>query len=156
MSKMDLILDAGYVPEMDDLTEYINQPARELWIDLNMFIQQKYNARSKITYSKCSGKPGWNLKYQKSGKSICTLYPEKNRFIALVVITIDLLPYIEGISYEFEAGVRETIKNAKPFNGTLWLMLAIENTAILENVKQLLIIKQPAQKSGKQKIRSDG
>ncbi|WP_423245054.1 DUF3788 family protein [Heliorestis acidaminivorans] len=26
-----------------------------------------------MTYSKCSAQPGWNVKYKKSGKSLCTL-----------------------------------------------------------------------------------
>jgi hypothetical protein len=27
---------------------------------------------------------GWNIKYQKSGKSICTIYPQQGYFLALV------------------------------------------------------------------------
>ena len=31
-------------------------------------------------------------------KSLCTLYPEKDSFVVLIVITLDLLPVIEGLS----------------------------------------------------------
>jgi hypothetical protein len=76
MVEKDIILDGSHMPAYDEIVDYINLPAQELWRQINHFIQQRYSATPKIMYSKCSGKPGWNVKYQKSGKSLCTLYPE--------------------------------------------------------------------------------
>lgn len=143
MVDRDLILDASHTPTYDEIADYANKPIQVLWQDMNNFIQQSYKASPKIAYSKCSGKPGWNVKYQKSGKSLCTLYPEKDGFVALVVILLDLVPIIEAISQEFEKQVLNTIKSAKPFNGTLWLMISVDNASVLRNVKQLLLLKQP-------------
>jgi hypothetical protein len=81
------------------------------------------------------------VKYQKSGKSICTLYPEKEAFVALVVIKLDLLPVIEALSEEFTSEVLKAIRTAKPFNGTLWLMLQVKSDLQLTDVKQLLLLK---------------
>lgn len=81
------------------------------------------------------------MKYAKSGKSLCTLYPEKEGFVTLVVITLDLVPVIGAMSCEFEPEVLKTIESAKPFNGTLWLMIQVEKDTVLENVKQLLLLK---------------
>ena len=43
---------------------------------------------SKIAYSNCAMDNnvwrGWNIKYQKSGKSLCTIYPQQGYFLALV------------------------------------------------------------------------
>ncbi|KAB2952754.1 DUF3788 family protein [Heliorestis acidaminivorans] len=36
-------------------------------------MEEAYQAKPHITYSKCSAQPGWNVKYKKSGKSLCTL-----------------------------------------------------------------------------------
>lgn len=138
----DMILDGSHMPDYNEIDSYINPPARELWRQVNHFIKERYKAEPRIMYSKCSAKPGWNMKYQKSGKSICTLYPEKDSFVVLVVITLDLLPVIEGLSDELTESVRDTVKGAKPFNGTLWLMLQVDNSSVLEDVKQLLILKQ--------------
>lgn len=141
MAENDLILDGGYTPTHDEILAFISEPARQWWQDLQSFLQQNYKSAPKITYSKCSSQPGWNVKYQKSGKSLCTLYPEKDSFIALVVIKIDLVPVIEGLSYDWAPNVLETIKTAKPFNGTLWLMVRVEDRKVLEDVKQLLLLK---------------
>ena len=139
----DLIRDGDCKPSFEQIEEYIQLPIRTLWQGLHSFIQQEYSASPRITFSKCSGKPGWNVKYQKSGKSICTLYPEKDRFIALMVITTDVVPLVEARSFALETEVIELIRGAKPFNGTLWLMIAVENEKVLQDVKRLIQIKQP-------------
>jgi hypothetical protein len=142
MVEKDIILDGSHMPAYAEIDDYINLPARELWRQINHFIQQRYEVEPRIMYSKCSAKPGWNMKYQKSSKSLCTLYPEKDSFVVLIVITLDLLPVIEALSEELTAEALETIRRAKPFNGTLWLMLKVETASVLEDVKQLLILKQ--------------
>lgn len=53
-----MIQDASYTPSFDEISDYINEPARTLWQDINSFIQLQYKASPKITYSKCSAKPG--------------------------------------------------------------------------------------------------
>ncbi len=141
MVEKDLILNASYMPAYNEICDYVVEPAQNLWRDLNSFIQQKYGAVPKIMYSKCSSKPGWNVKYQKSRKSLCTLYPEKESFIALVVVTLDLVPVIESISDEIEPRILDIIRSAKPFNGTLWLMIPVTDKVMLDNVKQLLLLK---------------
>lgn len=146
MVGQNLILDESHVPTYDEIVGYIDLPAQELWRQINHFIQQRYKASPRIMYSKCSGKPGWNVKYQKSGKSLCTLYPEKDGFVALVVITLDMLPVIEALSEELTEETLQTIRTARPFNGTKWLMLQVKNDLQLSDVKQLLLLKHEAQK----------
>lgn len=141
MYTSDLILDESHCPTYDEILCYINSPAQKFWQDMNLFIQEKYKTSPKIMYSKCSGKPGWNVKYHKSGKSICTLYPEKDSFVVLIVITLGLVHIIEDMSDKFETEILEIIKSAKPFNGTLWLMIPVSNTIIADNVKQLIALK---------------
>ena len=141
MDEKDIIRDVSHMPAYDEIVDYINMPARELWRHINHFIQQRYKASPKIMHSICSAKPGWNVKYQKSGKSLCTLYPEKDCFVSLIVITLDLLPVIEALSEEFTAETLRKIRTAKPFNGTLWLMLQVESELQLSDVKQLLLLK---------------
>lgn len=149
MFAKDLILDANHVPLYKEIFNYINEPARELWQDINSYIQQEYRVTPKITYSKCSAKPGWNVKYQKSGKSLCTLYPEQDGFVVLVVILLDLVPIIEARSGEFDTKIIELMRTAKPFNGTIWLMIQVHNSVILNNIKQLLLLKHEKRKSAR-------
>lgn len=141
MSGNDLILNGLREPAFNEIDEYFNRPVRPLWKSINDFIQQTFTTQPKLSYSKCAAQPGWNIKYHKSGKSVCTLYPEKDSLISLIVVSLELLPVIEAMSNHFEPDVKDTIESVKPFNGTLWLMIRIDREAVLENVKELLLLK---------------
>ncbi len=141
MSEISLIQDINNKPAYDDIAMFMNESGRKLWKDINSFIQEKYNASPIIAYSKCSEKPGWNIKYQKSGRSICTLYPERECFVALVVVTLKLVPEIRSMASEFDKNIIELINSAKPFNGTLWLMIRGDGVGMVNSIKKLLELK---------------
>jgi len=141
VAEHDLILDETKTPTLEDILSYINEPGKKLWVELNSFITQQFKTSPKITYSSCSGKPGWNVKYQKSGKSLCTVYPEKDGFVALAVVKLELMPVIEGLQGELDAEIMGLIKAASPFNGTLWLMIPVYRETMLAGLQKLLILK---------------
>jgi len=85
--------------------------------------------------------PGWNVKYQKSGGSLCTLYPMKGYFIALVVI---------GNKESFEAELtlpllssytQSLYQNTAFSPGGRWLMIEVTEPAILDDVIRLVRIR---------------
>ena len=128
-------------PSFEEIGGSIAGPTALLWQELNCHIQNQWKAAPKIMYSTCSGKPGWNVKYQKSGKSLCTLYPEPQGFVALVVIKLDLVPEVMARESEFTPTVIQMIANGKPYLGTLWLMIQVADERILNDVKLLLDMK---------------
>lgn len=141
MNGNDLILDASHKLAFEELSGYIEEPALSWWVDLNDFLQNTCKAKPKMSFSKCSMQKGWNVKYQKSGKSLCTLYPEKESFIVLIVIKLEMIPIIEAMKNDFEPVVLNLVKSARPFNGTKWLMIRVENEDILKSVRELLVLK---------------
>ncbi len=141
MNGNDLILDANHKLAFEELSGYIEEPALSWWVDLNDFLQNTCKAKPKMSFSKCSMQKGWNVKYQKSGKSLCTLYPEKESFIVLIVIKLEMIPIIEAMKNDFEPVVLNLVKSARPFNGTKWLMIRVENEDILKSVRELLVLK---------------
>jgi len=137
----DLIMNAGHEPTYNEIVNYIDGPGKEMWQDINIFIQDNFKSSPRIAFSKCSGKPGWNVKYQKSGKSVCTLYPEKGGFVILIVVTKGLATVIESMNSEFDLKIMQLIKSTKLFNNTLWLMIQVDSEAIAKDVKKLLLLK---------------
>jgi len=59
-----------------------------LFDDMDKHMREVYKVKPKYAYSSCAMDNniwrGWNIKYQKSGKSLCTLYPQQGYFMALV------------------------------------------------------------------------
>jgi len=60
----------------------------ELFTDLDNHLRENYKIKPKLAYSGCAMDNniwrGWNIKYQKNGKSLCTIYPQQGYFMALV------------------------------------------------------------------------
>ena len=59
-----------------------------LFSELDNHLRDNYKVAPKLAYSGCAMDHniwrGWNLKYQKSGKSLCTIYPQQGYFLVLV------------------------------------------------------------------------
>lgn len=74
-------------PSVKDVREFVGTP---LWDDLATSLQQTYGVQPTLFYSGCSMREGffkgWNVKYRKSGKALCTLYPKQGYFCALIAV----------------------------------------------------------------------
>ena len=60
----------------------------KLFADLYNHLCANYKVKPKMAYSNCAMDNniwrGWNIKYQKSGKSLCTIYPQQEYFLVLI------------------------------------------------------------------------
>jgi AraC family transcriptional regulator len=79
------LYDGGHEPLENQIRAFVATP---LWDELAQYVQQIYNGKPKLFYSCCSMDKGiwkgWNIKYRKSGKNLCTLYPRQGSFTAIV------------------------------------------------------------------------
>jgi hypothetical protein len=80
---------------------------------------------------------GWNVKYRKSGKSICTLYPMNGYFIALVVIGNKELPDAELIMPSCSQYVQQLFNKTSSLPMGRWLMIEVREGCVLEDVLKL-------------------
>jgi hypothetical protein len=104
-------------PTENQIKEYVDT---NLWDSLTNYIQEMYNVKPKYSFSNCSmdkgNWKGWNVKFQKSSKSLCTLYPKQGYFMALT--------FKDGKSHGIE------VKNKKSLEETKKLVaLRVESTA---------------------------
>lgn len=128
----------GNPPAWDNISEYVNN---ELWQNLNSFFQGTYRIQPKLAYSRCSMQPGWNVKYQKSGKSLCTLYPMEGYFIALVVIGNQEMHEAELLMPLCSKYTQTLYQKTKFSAGGRWLMVNVTNRSILDDVMKLVKIR---------------
>ena len=79
------VFDKEIQPTESELKDFAQT---ELFTDLHFHLCECYKVKPKIAYSNCSMDNniwrGWNIKYQKSGKSLCTIYPQQGYFLVLV------------------------------------------------------------------------
>lgn len=130
-------------PTVEEIAKYIANP---LWDELNAFLQESYEVEPTYSFSQCSGQPGWNIKYQKSGRSLCTLYPMSGFFIALVVIGAKEDTEVELLAPMFTGHVQGLLKSSVSLAGGRWLMINVTDEAILKDVKQLIQLRRKIKK----------
>jgi len=131
------------IPDMGALAEYMGE-GRPLWLSLTRRMAER-GVKPKLTYSVCSGKPGWNVKYQKGGQALGTFYPEENAFSALVVVAYRQWPEVERILPELSEPVAGLVRAAGDYMKMgKWLMLRIDTPEALEDLKRIIAAKMAA------------
>lgn len=136
------LFDTEHIPSFENIREYIGE-AKPNWDELILYIEETYKAKQHLEYSKCSAQPGWNVKYKKSSKSLCTLYPMPNYFIALVVVGAKEEHEVE---LAMEAGifsdyVKELYQKTAFYAMGRWLMIEVKQKDVLNDVKRLIEIR---------------
>ena len=130
-------------PSMTTISAYVNNPLFEC---LCRHVETEYMSKPVLEYSRCSFQYGWNVKYKKAGRTLCTLYPMEGYFIALIVIgdreqaeTEEMLPffteYLQQLYFETKTGM-----------GQKWLMINVTDGAVLEDVKKCIAIRRGKKK----------
>jgi len=122
-------------PTFEQMEEFVNN---DLWQKLDKFLQGSFKSKPKIEHSGCSWQPGWNVKYKKSGKSLCILYPMKNYFIANVVIDESDLNEAESLISFCNEYVRDVFANTRVGIGRKSVMFDIKDNETLKAVTSLV------------------
>ena len=135
------MFDKEHEPTEAEICEYIGSP---LFGKLDEHLRQTYKVKPKLAYSGCAMDggmwKGWNIKYQKSGKSLCTIYPKQG--YAQLLITIG----VRGVN-EAELLIpacTEYIQNLwgqGDFHGSKYLGIELRGEDVLRDVKNLIDIR---------------
>ncbi len=125
----------GCRPDLTAIAVYIESP---LWNRLCEHVESIYGISPVIEHSVCSGAPGWNIKYKKGGRALCTLYPAQGFFTCLVSVGSKEAMEAELLLPSCTSYLQELYRNTRVFNGGRWLMIEVTSEAILEDVKMLI------------------
>ena len=84
---------------------------------------------------------GWNIKYKKGRKSLCTVYIRRGWFTCLVTAPASILPELEARLFAFAPEFQNLYEQTSLFNGGKWLCMEVRERAQLETVWQLVLLK---------------
>lgn len=124
-----------HAPVFEEISSFVDLP---LWDEARSAIESGFQVAPRLEYSRCSMQKGWNVKYKKGGRALCTLYPMAGYFLALVVIgqrEEQSMPHVlPELNEETQAQYHRT-----PFSmGGRWLMLRVEDEAALQDLVSLV------------------
>ena len=128
-------------PSETQVKEYVNTP---LFDELDVYIKQTFNVKPKLSYSGCNmdggSWKGWNIKYQKSGKSLCTLYPRQGYLMLLVVIGARGVTEAELLMPLCTEYIQAQFKQSD-FHGSKYLGIELRDESVLQDIKKLIDIR---------------
>ena len=143
------LFGAGNQPAFEDMEAYIGGKAGEglaLWRDLFAYMATVYKAKPKMSYSTCSGKPGWNVKFAKDGVSFGTLYPERGAFSVFVVVAYRLDDAMAAIKPALSSDMWKRFDTAGDYMKMgRWMMFQVNTRRDLEDYKLLMSVKANGQ-----------
>ena len=73
--------DKEYCPTLEEVGEYVRNG---VFGKFCCAVKETYKAKENIEFSSCSWERGWNIKFKKSGKTLCTIYPKEACFTVKV------------------------------------------------------------------------
>lgn len=131
--------DINYKPDIQELQDYIGNP---LFPHLYELLNEEYRALCRIEYSKDSWLRGWNIKFRKSGKSLCVIYPKKSYFTVLVVIGKKEKERTELLLPTLSDEMQRIYHSTKEGLGQRWLMIDLHNEGDLyQDMLKLVFIR---------------
>ena len=109
-----------------------------LWERLLHFIETNYHIPGELSYG--GKKYGWNLWYRKSGKTLTTLYPQRDSFVAQVVLGREQAEKTANL--ELGEKVRQLVTDTPQLHDGKWLFIPVTEEPDVLDVERLLLLKR--------------
>ena len=106
-------------------------------------LMERYDCREAIEYSACGLEPGRNVKFKKSGRSLCTVYLRESSFTAMVVVGRRERASVEAILPDCFPRLQEIYAQTREGGGQRWLMIDLEDRdEVYRDVLRLIEIRR--------------
>lgn len=114
----------SYVPEKSDISRYIKNP---LWDSFLQYMAVEYKCSPSFEFSRCGMEYGWNIKFRKSGRALCTVYPRDGFFTVMTVVGRREKKRVELCLPSFCPEIQKIYSETAEGNGQRWLMIDLED-----------------------------
>lgn len=127
-------------PTLEEIGQVVRNPVFTQFCDE---IKGVYQCAETIEYSSCSLEPGWNVKFKKAGKSLCTIYPRELYMTVMVVVGRKETPLVEAILPECTPELQALYHQTRQANGQRWLMVDLEDAGgVYQDLLRLIQIRR--------------
>lgn len=130
-------LDKEHQPSEKQIETALGSNYR-LWKTLIEFIAENYQIPPEINFG--GNKYGWNLWYRKSGKSLVSIFPQQNYFVAQVVLGKDQVE--EALKLKLGKKVGRLVKETPQLHDGKWLFIPVASQEEVDDVEKLLLLKR--------------
>lgn len=122
-------------PTQEEIDAYVDSP---LWVELKAFLAERYGAAPRTEYSRCGLEAGWNMKFKKGSRSLCTVYVRSGFATAMVSVSPKDEDAALALLPACTAYTRDLYHRTASSKMGRWLMVDVTTPEILEDVKALM------------------
>ena len=127
------------VPTLSMISQYIHNT---LWDELYLYMENEFQTKPQYEFSRCSWEHGWNVKFKKGSRSICTVYPRQGFLTVMVVIGPKEKEMFEELLPTMDERIQDIYMHTKEGNHQKWLMIDLEDkNQVYEDLKMILHIR---------------
>ncbi len=132
------MLNEDHEPSEEEILASIGNA--KLWLELKKYLDQSYDfIPEQVFYGK---KYGWTIRYRKSGKTLCSLFPEHGSFTTLIVLGMKEGEKSSQIHDDLSPETRKLFVSTKHLHDGKWLWIRVLKPIHVEDIKRLLAIKR--------------
>lgn len=129
------------VPGPRSVAAWIGADNYTRWKRLLRFIEQAYPGVFKPEWLFGGRKYGWGLRLKKS-KSFCTLIPERDRMVVLIVFGGGERTKAEALLTKLTPAVRKAYRQAPTYHDGKWVVFSVDRDETLTDIQMLLGLKR--------------
>jgi len=128
------------IPTEEQIEALLGNKLIEAWKELNGFVASHYDF---LPMWDDGGKYGtWEVKYRKSGKTLCAFYVKDGHFTVLIVFGKAEREKFELSQKEFSTEIIDIYNNTRQYHDGKWLWIKVMDMSLVEDIKKLIIIKK--------------
>jgi len=140
------LTEPGTPPSLERIASWIGRNALGFWARVSEMITRNYPDVFTPEWLFGGKRHGWSLRYKKN-KSFCTLIPERNRFLLLIVFGAIERAKVETIKRELSLRTQKDYDEATTYHDGKWLLLNVDHEDIIADVERLLAVKRRPRKA---------
>ncbi len=128
------------VPTEEELNQLMEEYVFKTWCSINNFIKDNYDMDMLWDNG---GKTGvFELKYRKSGKTFCALYPREKGMKVLIILGKNEREKFKTSRKDFSEYINNFYDNTRQYHDGKWLYLDAINNTVIADIERLLFIKK--------------
>ena len=140
------MMDKTNKPTEHQILRIIGEQAQDAWLDIIAFIEDHYNFEPETVFY--GTKYGWTIRYRRSGRTLCSLFPEKDGFTVLITLGKKESETVLSILDDLSSKTRKIIEETKQLRDGRWLWIRLRAIDDTDDIKKLIQVKKrPKKKS---------
>ncbi|MFX1517662.1 MAG: DUF3788 domain-containing protein [Promethearchaeota archaeon] len=136
--------DEGNKPNSKEIISFIGDTLTTEWMEMESFLTTHYDFKPEtIFYGK---KYGWTVRYRKSGRTLCSLFPERGAFTVLITLGKKESDIVLSMKDSLSSRIWNNIKESKQLRDGRWLWIRILHKDDITDAKKILTAKRRPKK----------